>query len=201
MRFQPSQHSYARQNSGGKSQNGWPASSSPTAIDIVTVTLANGKTFKATRKAADALKEIAEWWAKNIEPIDTIYGYNYREIRGYEGSGTISNHGSGTAIDINATKHPLGAEGTVPSSRRALITAKAASLGLKWGGDYRNRKDEMHFEVILPPTADMFRKGITAALPSVGKVWLVSAGATTLVLLGLGVASYVKKQKRKKELL
>lgn len=200
MNFQPSLYSYALANGSGVSQNGWPASASPSAIDIITVTLPNGKTFKAARRAADALQEIAEWWAKNIEPIETIYGYNYREIRGYEGSGTISNHGSGTAIDINATKHPLGAEGTVPASKRALITAKAASLGLKWGGDYRNRKDEMHFEVILPPTADMFRKGITAALPDVGKVWLVSASAATLVLIGLGVVRHVKK-KRKKELL
>lgn len=198
MNFQPSQYSYALQNGGSTSQNGWPASASPSAIDIVTVTLSNGKTFKATRKAADALEEIAEWWAKNIEPIETIYGYNYRLIRG--STSTVSNHGSGTAIDINATKHPLGAEGTVSAAKRALITAKAASLGLKWGGDYRNRKDEMHFEVILPPTADMFRKGVSVILPTAGKIWLITASATTAAIGGLLLVRYVKnKRKTRKE--
>jgi hypothetical protein len=32
-----------------------------------------------------------------------------------------------------------------------MIRALAKKYGLLWGGDYRNRKDEMHFEVTLTP--------------------------------------------------
>ena len=145
---------------GATSQNGWPASPRGSDIGIVTLSLRlrkGTKTVQVAAKAADAFREIIEWWDANVEPVETLGGYNYREIRGYEGSGTISNHGSGTAIDINAAKHPLGASGTVPISG-ALVTAKAASLGLRFGGDYRGRKDEMHFEVVFSPTADMVRK-------------------------------------------
>ena len=30
-----------------------------------------------------------------------------------------------------------------------MIQALAKKYGLTWGGDYRNRKDEMHFEVSI----------------------------------------------------
>ena len=194
MKFQPS--SYALTNaSGGTSQNGWPASATAAEIDLVTVSLPDGKSFTATRRAADALKEMALWWADHVEPIKTIYGWNYRLIRG--STTTVSNHGSGTAIDINAADHPLGAEGTVSAVKRALITAKATSLGLRWGGDYNGRKDEMHFEVILPPTADLFRKGVTAVEGVAVKVVLTGVAAGSVVIFALALLSYVKKKKRK----
>lgn len=143
------------------SQNGWPASPSASAIGITTVAIPlrlGTKTVQVASKAAEPLVEIIKWWDQNIEPVETLGGYNYREIRGYEGTGTISNHGSGTAIDINAEKHPLGATGTVTTTQAAMITAKAATLGLRWGGDYRNRKDEMHFEVIFSPGTEIVRR-------------------------------------------
>jgi hypothetical protein len=61
----------------------------------------------------------------------------------------LSNHSSGTAIDLNATKHPLGKAGTFPLEKVAMIQALAKKYGLRWGGDYRGRKDEMHFEIAL----------------------------------------------------
>jgi hypothetical protein len=33
-----------------------------------------------------------------------------------------------------------------------MIRALAKKYGLKWGGDYVNRKDEMHFEVEVSAT-------------------------------------------------
>lgn len=164
----------------GASQNGWPASASPSAIDVISVSVAlrNGpKTIQVARKAASALIAIIQWWDANIEPVTALGSYNYREIRGYEGSGTISNHGSGTAVDINATQHPLGASGTVPASMRAAISAKAASLGLKWGGDYRNRKDEMHFEVASP--MDQVVQVVSQAATNYWWVGLIVAGTVT----------------------
>jgi hypothetical protein len=32
-----------------------------------------------------------------------------------------------------------------------MIQALAKKYGLTWGGDYKNRKDEMHFEVGIDP--------------------------------------------------
>jgi hypothetical protein len=61
----------------------------------------------------------------------------------------LSNHASGTAIDLNATKHALGKVGTFPSEKVAMIRALAKKYGLKWGGDYKGRADEMHFEIEL----------------------------------------------------
>ena len=136
------------------SQNDWPASSDPAAIGVYTYTVTvGGKSFKVglQEAAAPALISMIKWFHDNIEPIKLLGGYNYREIRGQEGSGSISNHGSGTAIDINWDDHPLGAVGTFTAVQTAAIREKAGELGLRWGGDYRNRKDEMHFEVNSPP--------------------------------------------------
>lgn len=151
----------AADTASGTSQNGWPASNSPSAIGIVTLSLnlRNGtKTVQVASRVADVFREIIEWWDENIEPVETLGGYNYREIRGYEGTGTLSNHASGTAIDINAAKHPLGAVGTFTTAQSALIRAKASTHGLRWGGDYRGRKDEHHLEVVFSPTAEIVRQ-------------------------------------------
>ena len=187
--FQPSHggaYGVASSPTGGRSQNGWPASPSPSSIDVVTATipLSRGtKRVQVARLAAGALSEMIRWWDANVEPVETLGGYAYREIRGHEGTGTISNHGSGTAIDINAARHPLGASGTVSSFKRAAITAKAASLGLRWGGDYRNRKDEMHFEVVLPPSVDAVRRVGTVVVQTGTKVWLWTSVASIGLLL------------------
>ena len=159
------------------SQNGWPASPSASAIGITTVSIPlrlGTKTVQVAQKAAEPLVEIIKWWDQNVEPVETLGGWNYREIRGYEGTGTLSNHSSGTAIDINASKHGLGLTGTVPATTAALIRAKAATLGLRWGGDYRNRKDEMHFEVMFSPGAEIVRRTAT-------KYWWVGVIAVGLL--------------------
>jgi hypothetical protein len=61
----------------------------------------------------------------------------------------LSNHSSGTALDLNATNHALGKIGTFPAEKVPMIQALAKKYGLTWGGDYRGRKDEMHFELHL----------------------------------------------------
>ena len=95
----------------------------------------------------------AEQFHELIEPIDggalDDWGYCYREVR--QVPGKLSNHASGSAIDLNATRHPLGKAGTFPAEKVPMIQALAKKYGLVWGGDYRNRKDEMHFEVGIDP--------------------------------------------------
>ena len=174
---------YGRVSTGETSQNGWPASPTSSDIDIVSVKMdlkEGRKTARVTSSTAGAFEEIIRWWEKNIEPVKTLGSFNYRSIRG--ATSTLSNHSSGTAIDINAADHPLGAEGTVPSNMHSKIGAKARSLGLKWGGDYNGRKDEMHFEVNLPPED----WGDHKKLPALAKVYM--SAPETWALVGLGVA-------------
>jgi hypothetical protein len=89
-----------------------------------------------------------------IEPIDEgtfdDWGYAYRMVRGDQTK--LSCHSSGTAIDLNATKHPLGKSGTFPAEKVPMIRALSKKYGLKWGGDFRSRKDEMHWEVEVSAT-------------------------------------------------
>jgi len=97
-----------------------------------------------------------------IEPIDTggldDWGYCFRMVRGT--TDKLSNHSSGTAIDLNATQHALGKVGTFEAGKVPMIRALAKKYGLTWGGDYKNRKDEMHFEVNIGPAkvAELVKK-------------------------------------------
>lgn len=76
------------------------------------------------------------------------WGYICRYIRGFEAQKTLSNHSWGLAIDLNAQDHPLGRRNTgVPR----FVVEAAYDHGLFWGGDYKNRADEMHFEFTGTP--------------------------------------------------
>lgn len=181
-----------------KSQNGWPASSDRSVTNIQTfeVPLSQGTLKIPLRaEAAPRLIEMIKWWDANIEPVTLgknlgTWGFAYRTIRGY--TTTLSNHASGTAIDINAPLHPLGASGTVRADKVAAMRAKAAELGLRWGGDYRGRKDEMHFEVMTPPPAEVVAysekrsQGIAAAAPEVVELAVATAKGAAREVVGGG---------------
>lgn len=83
---------------------------------------------------------------ENLNRTD-CHGYNRRQIAGTD---EWSNHASGTAVDLNATKHIYGAEGTFNDQQvrelRELLDKYDGVI--KWGGDYRITKDEMHFEIV-----------------------------------------------------
>ena len=137
-----------------KSQNGWTASKIRTEIGIESFAIPGTDIKLACAKAvAPLLVGFAAEFHQLIEPIDEggldDWGYCFRQIRG--DTVNLSNHSSGTAIDLNATKHPLGKVGTFPIEKVPMIRALAKKYGLIWGGDYRNRKDEMHFEIALTP--------------------------------------------------
>ena len=136
------------------SANGWPASKDKAEIGIKSFAVP-GTTLKlqCAEAVAPLLISFAAEFHKLIENIDGAklddWGYCFRDVRGV--TGKLSNHSSGTAIDLNATQHPLGKVGTFPNEKVPMIRALAKKYGLIWGGDYRNRKDEMHFEIALPP--------------------------------------------------
>ena len=137
------------------SSNGWPASKDREEIGIKSYPI-EGTTIKlaCAEAVAPLLVGFATEFHKLIEPIDggnlDDWGYCFRMVRGSPTN--LSNHSSGTAIDLNATKHVLGRVGTFPAEKVPMIRALAKKYSLKWGGDYQNRKDEMHFEVAILPS-------------------------------------------------
>lgn len=129
-----------------KSQNGWPTNPPITAR---TIPGTNIKVSVADGPAGDVLMYVAERFNQSVErlegPVRDEWGYNDRMIAGTK---VWSNHASGTAIDLNATKHPNGKRGTFTGEQVAEIREilKAVDGVVRWGGDY-TRPDEMHFEI------------------------------------------------------
>ena len=132
------------------SYNGWPASKDPAEIGIQNYTVPGTNIkLRCAEAVAPLLIGFAGEFHALIEPINEgeldDWGYAFRMVRG--STDRLSCHSSGTALDLNATQHPLGAIGTFPADKVPMIRALAKKYGLAWGGDYRNRKDEMHFEI------------------------------------------------------
>lgn len=97
------------------------------------------------------LAHLALWFDEEVERLDLgvwdEWGYAKRQVT--QGS-TWSEHAGGTAIDVNATRHPFN----VPTSR-TFTAAQIKKIHrrlrfyrgvVRWGGDYR-RPDAMHFEI------------------------------------------------------
>jgi hypothetical protein len=64
-----------------------------------------------------------------------------RAIRGQPSSASL--HSWGVAIDMGASTHPLGSSATWP---KEIIDA-FESVGFFWGGNFKSRKDPMHFQL------------------------------------------------------
>lgn len=127
------------------SQNGWTAS--PNSSNYVPFRWITGRINK-NKDVGIIFEDLCDWFNKNIEPITKAHswGYAYRVIRA---GVRLSNHASGTALDLNAPRHPLGVSGTFSKDDQKLIKAKMKEYGgvVRWGGSYLLRKDDMHFEI------------------------------------------------------
>jgi hypothetical protein len=134
------------------SPNGWPASEDRKALGIETFTVPGTKIkFACAKAVAPILVSFAKDFHELVEPIDQgqldDWGYAFRQTRGSDR--ILSNHASGTAIDLNAIKHPLGKSNTFNKDQRNIINLLITKYGLAWGGNYKKRKDDMHFEIAL----------------------------------------------------
>lgn len=139
--------------SAATSQNGWTAGySNQIPLSALVVGPADFPAGVRTGQVHTILGYVASRMHNEVEALvdGWCWGHAYREI---SGSTTLSNHASGTAIDINAPRHPLGASGTFSSTQvsriRSILTYCEGVV--RWGGDYSTRKDEMHFEINVPP--------------------------------------------------
>lgn len=108
---------------------------------------------------------LLEQYHRFVEPLrkEDTGGYNPRSI---VGAYTLSNHASGTAVDTRWQKHPIGRRNTFTPEQERTIRKILIDLNgvVRWGGNYRGRPDEMHFEVIGSPAevkrvADRIRSG------------------------------------------
>jgi len=107
--------------------------------------------------SADVFGYLAREYNARVEPLaggtPDDWGYAYRTDR--NDPTELSCHASGTAIDLNATRHPNGTEPTA-----SLTVAQIATIGaildeldhtVAWGGNFTHTKDPMHYEIAVPP--------------------------------------------------
>lgn len=145
------------------SQNGWPV----LEADELRRWLIPDKRGKAVRQrngdqvvlplargaGGFVLVHLATWFNDVVERIDTQtvpddWGWAPRPIRG---SSTISNHASASAMDLNATRHPMGVPTrttfTSDQVKRIHRRLRFYRRCIRWGGDYISRPDAMHWEL------------------------------------------------------
>jgi len=134
------------------SQNGWAVDPSGAHQDraplVRDITVPNGV---LSGDVAVVFRWLARQFDTRVEPLvkGTCWGWFVKPI---EGSTTISNHASGTAVDLNADKHPMGVSASRTFSARQVAACHAirdeAGGVLRWGGDYTGRPDPMHWEIV-----------------------------------------------------
>lgn len=95
---------------------------------------------------------VALWYHEKIQKLNIKgqpwdeWAWAWRDIR--NAIGRLSNHASGTAIDLNSWLYPLGTT-LMKAWRVAKIKLLMARFNgkVRWGGFYEGRKDQMHFEI------------------------------------------------------
>lgn len=137
-----------------KSQNGWTASKDPKAIDIKAFPITGTKIkLRCNAIAGRLLAAFAAEFNEKVEKLEGAtfddWSYAYRNVR--NSPTDLSNHSSGTAIDLNAIKHPLGKANTFTKEQQTVIRQLCTKYGLRAGMDYKGRKDDMHFEIACSP--------------------------------------------------
>lgn len=135
------------------SYNGWLASPRPADFGGLEQLIIAGESFAPGVRAGD-VHDVFEYIFNRInaevEPVvrpdwhqADDWGFSYRPNT--NNPSQISCHGSGTAADYNATRHPNGKGGTWTAAQKVKILQILADVGnvvrVLWG------YDEMHFEI------------------------------------------------------
>jgi hypothetical protein len=141
------------------SYNGFAASIDAPSIGVQPFTVA-GVDFPGGVRGGDVatvLRYVATQYHARVQPLASpgCWGWSYRQNRN---ANNLSCHASGTAIDINAPKHPNGIEASENFTARQIaeihaILAEVDELDdtVHWGGDWHKINglipDPMHFEI------------------------------------------------------
>ena len=139
------------------SQNGWPASADRNAIGVKNFLIEGANQhFAMCSAAAPVLAAFLKEFNTMIETINKPgavfddWGWHFALIPNTQ---DLSNHCSGTAIDVNATKHVWKSptSGFTPV-QEAMIDGLTRKYGIRWGWRYAHGfKDPMHYEIIETP--------------------------------------------------
>ena len=139
----------------GVSQNGWPVYDETS--HFVRTKVQGVGFWSANADVAYVLDHFTEQFHRRIEsinlPADGVAGklddwsYAVRPVRG-QTSG-YSNHGSATARDINATRHPRGKHNTYSAAKRGELRKLVNEYEgvLRHGEFYTGTIDGMHVEI------------------------------------------------------
>lgn len=114
---------------------------------IVEIKTRDGKTVSVHKEAAEDFQAFVQELEDTGYKINSIGGYAKREKQGgpnRKGSGDISQHAYGNAIDINPASNPFDTR--LRTNLPENISEIAAKHNLVWGGNWVGDKDSMHFE-------------------------------------------------------
>jgi hypothetical protein len=147
------------------SQNGWPAYA--TTEHFTRFTAGGNGWWAANDDVAVVFGEFIRRFVADVEPIAgpvlDDWSYANRLVRG--SSTVVSNHGSATAIDLNALQHPRGVHNTFTVAQRATmrrirnqITDASGRPVLRLGLDYTGTVDDMHVEVNVTPASGLIKQ-------------------------------------------
>lgn len=140
------------------SQNGWPAYAT---TEHFTRSSACGFAFwSANAHVAVVFGEFIHRFDLEVEeltqPTLDDWSWANRLVRG--STDVVSNHGSATAIDLNALKHPRGVHNTFSAAQQKTmhrirddITDNNGRPVLRLGMDYTTTVDDMHIEINATP--------------------------------------------------
>ncbi len=138
------------------SANKWPVLY--TAPPAITVPGTGVRLRVRPGAVAIVLIEVARRFHEEVESLEMPgpkdeWGWAFRPIRGQQSG--YSNHASGTAIDLNATRHPRKAKQTFTPEQIGKVRRILAAMQdkdterrvVRWGEDYHTTVDGMHFEI------------------------------------------------------
>jgi hypothetical protein len=119
-------------------------------------------------------QDLAIRWHDTVEPLlwPGCWGWAKPTESGRDPSRFVTNHASGTALDLSAPRHPRGvpiAKTFTPAQLEAIARLEARYFGvLRWGGRWTGKDvDGMHWEGIPGVSVDAVRE-LTHALAAGG---------------------------------
>lgn len=129
-----------------KAYNGWPVIPTSTDSRLAIIPKVAGRVLKGDVEYI--FRDLVDQFDKYVEDVDLgkdDWGYSLRDVT--EGSGP-STHATGTAIDLNAIRHPFRRKATFTAAQLKNLekVLKRYNGAIVWGGSWA-RADEMHFEI------------------------------------------------------
>jgi hypothetical protein len=128
----------------GSTHSNFGAASENDRRDVASgIIKAQGKTARVDPQAAPAFQKVLDKMTQVGYKIKSLGGQVDRNIAG---TGTKSAHSRGWAIDVNPQQNPdTGRGGRLITDMPSEVVTEAKRVGLGWGGDWKSKKDAMHF--------------------------------------------------------